>query len=121
MEGHTVNNVERTLTGRNRTGTTNHDAAHGTRTLAGGDVHTGSLALQCLEGVVHWLRVHFFFAYACEGTSYVSLALNTVTYNHHFVDELLVFLERHVDRVAAVEGDVLCAIAHIREHEGGIS
>ena len=55
-----------------------------------------------------------------KSTSHVTLLLNTVTYDYHFVEQLTVFLQRYLDLVLTSHGNSLVAIADIRNDEATI-
>ena len=105
------------MSGRDRTLTTDGDASYGTWTLTGSNVHTSSLSLQGLEGVGNRLRVQFLLTHTGQGTCHVALTLHTVTYNHHFVEQLTVFFECHVQLTLTSNGNRLIAIAYIADDE----
>ena len=97
LKRHTVNNVERAPASRDRTLATDSDATQSTRTLAGGDVHTGCLTLQCFESIVHGLGVQFLLTHTSKGTGHVALTLYAITYYHNLVEHLLVLFESDID------------------------
>ena len=120
LEGHTIYNIERSFTSRYRTGTTNHDASDCTWALTCCDIHTGSLTLQSLEGIVHRLGIQFLLTHTRQSTGYVALALYTITYYHHLVEQLLVLFESNVELTLACYSNSLIAITYIRNYEACI-
>ena len=53
LDNHTVYYIERSTAGTDGTLTTDGDTTHCTRTLGVGDIHTGSLTLHTLQGILY--------------------------------------------------------------------
>lgn len=53
LDNHTVYYIERSTAGTDRALTTDSDTTHCTRALGVGDIHTGSLTLHTLQGILY--------------------------------------------------------------------
>ena len=118
--GDAVHHVEWRVGGIDGACAADEDATHCSGALAGGDVHTGCLALERFEGVAHRAAVELLLIDACEGARDIALALDAVSHDDHFVEQGVVLLEYYIDIVFPIQFDVLREITHITECQGGV-
>ena len=93
---HSVDNEQRIIIIK-RTYTTDSDGSRAARITIGCDIHTGNSTLKCLYRVVFILLRELVHIHNAHRARKVSLALNSVSGHHDFVEILRIRIQGHQD------------------------
>ena len=120
LDDHTIHYIERITFGTDRALTTDGDATYCTRALRIGDIHTGSLTLHTLQGILYRHSCQVLGIQVGQGTGYIALALHTITYYYDFIQSLVVFQQSYLQIALSGNTHFLGCITDIRNFYGSI-